>query len=325
MEKFENKINSIKQMIKRLGYGEQDPPVRQFFSVLSGISGESYFENMLAKILQKRPEVTGEHLSYLIYISLQYLTDFAYDEQTRKEKLQADLVAYSDKIIELCRTKYASTNVIERYAFLQIILGMLNKKCIVIDSGASIGIGLMALNSDKFSKIETGSELQQYIRKKAEISKAIGIDVQSPDLKWQSACYLPENRKNRIGLERDYKMLTDKGTKINLMQGSLLDMDKINLPQADIIWTSNVLYEIEGDVGQVMKNIRNLLKAGGIWINADYRHDDKAFATKENPYVAMVRVKEKWNTLLEVLEAPSDSVRAITPGKDFNIFKSACG
>lgn len=126
------KIEAINGMIKKLGKNEQDPPVRQFFSVLSRFAPEYYFKNILVKILEKRPAITEEHLSYLIYISLQRLTDFAYDKKTEKEKLKNDLIKCSLKIIELCGKKYASTNVIERYAFLQIILSMLNKKCLII-------------------------------------------------------------------------------------------------------------------------------------------------------------------------------------------------
>lgn len=126
-------------------------------------------------------------MAYLIYISLQYLTNFAYDKRIQKEKLEKDLVNYSDQIIKLCRAKYASTAVIERYAMLQIILSIPNKPCIVIDLGASIGIGLMSLNTNSFSGIKTDSVLHPYIKKKVEISKAIGIDIQKSVLKWQLA------------------------------------------------------------------------------------------------------------------------------------------
>lgn len=317
------KIEAINKMIKKLGKNEQDPPVRQFFSVLSRFAPEYYFKNILVKILEKRPAITEEHLSYLIYISLQRLTDFAYDKKTEKEKLKNDLIKCSLKIIELCGKKYASTNVIERYAFLQIILSMLNKKCLIIDLGASIGIGLMALNTNLFSNIKTGKNLKNYLKKKVEIKKGIGVDIQKPDLKWQLVCYLPENKKDRFRFKKLYNQLK-KGTKIKLRQGNILWLEKLNLPQANVIWTSNFLYQIEGDKKKVIRNIRNLLKEKGVWINADYRYGDRKFATKDNPYMAMVRTKEEWNEILEVLESPSDVVRSIKPGKDFKKFKSAC-
>ncbi len=318
------KIDSINNMIRRLGRDEQDSPVRIFFSVLSNFLNENYFRNILIKILEKRPTITDEHLSYLIYISLQYLTKFAYDKITRKEKLKKDLVNYSSQIIKLCQTKYASTNVIERYALLQIILGMINKKCVVIDLCASIGLGLTSLNTNKFSNIKTGSKLQHYLKKKVKISKAIGVDIQKPDLKWQLACYLPETKKNRIKLKKDYNKLTKIGTRVNLIQANILDLDKISLPKADVIWTSNAFYQIEGDINKLTKNIRSLLREKGVWINADYRYENKKFATITNPYVAMIRKRENWDKVLEVLEAPSDVVRNIKSGKDFEKFKSFC-
>ena len=166
------------------------------------------------------------------------------------------------------------------------------------------------------------SSLKHYLSKKVKVSKAIGIDIQKPDLKWQLACYLPESKKNRLELERVYKKLKSKGTKVNIIKGSVLELDKIKL-KADVVWTSNILYEVEGDLNKVFRGIKNLLTSGGIWINADYRYDDKPFATKENPYVAMVRIKEKWNKVFEVLEAPSDVVRTAKQGKDFEKFIKA--
>lgn len=321
---MKTKIDLIKNMIKRLAEDEQDPPVRQFFSVLSSISNETYFKNILIKILEKRLMVTEEHLAYLIYISFQYLTNFAYDKKHEKEKLEKDLVNYSDRVINFCQTKYASTNVVERYGLLQIILAIIKKPCVVIDLGASIGIGLMSLNTNSFSNIKTNGELRVYLKKKIKISKAIGVDIQQPDLRWQLACYLPENKKDRIRLEKQYNKLKEEGTKITLIQGDIIELGKINLPRADVIWTSNTLYQIEGDVNKLIRDIQALLKENGIWINADYRYENKKFATPENPYVAMVRRKEEWNKTSEVLTAQSDVVGGIKPGKDFEKFKSVC-
>ncbi len=318
-----NKVIKVNNTIKKLGYGEQDLPVRCFFSTLSELSNKDYFKNILIRILEKRPNITEEHLAYLIYISLQYLTNFDYDKKSGKEKIEKDLIRYSDKIIKFCQTKYASTNVVERYAFMQIVLAMVNKPSTVIDLGASIGLGVMSLNTDIFSKICIDSSVKHYLNKKVKCSKAIGVDIQKPDLKWQLACYLPESKKNRLELEKVYKKLKSKGTKISVIKGSVLELDKIKI-KADVVWTSNMLYEVEGDLNKVYRNIKNLLNSGGMWINADYRYDDKPFATKENPYVAMVRIKENWNKVFEVLEAPSDVVRTVKKGKDFEKFMEAC-
>ncbi len=321
-QKNTEKIIKVNRTIKNLGYGEQDHPVRYFFSALSELSNKDYFKSILMKILEKRPNITEEHLAYLIYISLQYLTDFDYDKENQKGKIEKDLIRYSDKIIKLCQTNYASTNVIERYAFMQIILAIVNKPSTVIDLGASIGLGLMSLNTDS-SHIDMDSSLKHYMIKKANVSKAIGIDIQKPDLKWQLACYLPESMKNRLELENVYKKLKSRGTKISLIKGSVLELDKVKL-KADVIWTSNMLYEVEGDLNKVFRDIKSILNTGGIWINADYRYDNKPFATKENPYVAMVRIKENWDEVFEVLEAPSDIVRIVKQGKDFEKFIDAC-
>ena len=322
---MESKIESVIKMIKRLSNDDQDPSVRHFFSVLFQISEQSCFRNILIKILKERSNITEEHLAYLIFISFQYLTDFDYDKKNDKEKLQKDLIKYSGDIVKLCKTKYASTNIFERYSFLQIILAMINRRSVVIDLGASMGLGLMSLNTDIFSDLKVDPKLSRYLNKRVDISKAIGVDIQRPDLKWQLACYLPQSKENRIKLKTDYERQKNQGTIISLTQGDITKLDRLNLPNADVIWTSNTIYEVEGNLRVLKENIYNLLKKDGIWINTDYRHEDRAFATKENPYVAMVRRKEDWNRILEVLESPSDVVRSIEPGRDFETFRSVCG
>jgi SAM-dependent methyltransferase len=318
---MKDKIKAIQERIKQLAKDDSEVPVRSFFTQFAELSNENYVQDMLAKILEKRPDVTGEHLAYLLYIALQYLTDFDYDKPVEKKKLEEDLKKHSDKIIELCQTKNISTNVIERYSLLQVIIGMLDKPVVVIDLGTSIGLGLMALNTDSFSHIDIDKEILPYVNQKAEIKEAIGIDMQSPDLKWQLACCFPDKKEDRPVLEKTYKKLQKEGTKIKFIQGSALELAKLDLPKADVIWTSNFFYEIEGDINKVIKDIKNLLNEKGIWIDADFRHSDKQFATQDNPYLAKVRRKEDWDAVLEVLESSIDWVRDLKPGKDFEKFK----
>ncbi|MBW3002422.1 DUF2332 family protein [Candidatus Woesearchaeota archaeon] len=318
---MKEKVKTIQKRIKQLAKDDSEVPVRSFFTQFAELSNKEYVQEILAKILEKRPDVTGEHLAYLLYIALQYLTEFDYDQPVEKNKLEKDLKKYSDKIIELCQTKNISTNVIERYALLQVIISMLDKPVVVIDVGTSIGLGLMALNTDSFSHIDIDKELLPYVQQKVEITEAIGIDMQKPDLKWQLACCFPDKKEDRPVLKKTYEKLKKEGTKIKFIQGSALELDRLNLPKADIVWTSNFFYEIEGDINKVINDIKNLLNEKGIWIDADFRHSDKQFATKDNPYLAKVRRKEDWDTTLEVLESSIDWVRDLKPGKDFKKFK----
>lgn len=328
-ELIEKKIASLEKMIKRLATDEQDPPVRFFFSELSKITKENYFKNIIHNIVERRLRITNEHLAYLLYIALQYLTDFSYDTipsdiEVYGRQLKNDLIKYSSEIEKTCQTKYASTNVIERYAALQIILAMLNKNnLVVVDIGTGIGLGLMALNTNSFDKIRIeNKKLSEYLKKKIDVSKAIGIDPQEVDMKWQKGCYLPEHKENREKLVKKYEELKENGQPIVFIKGdgtNLKNIEELKPNSVDVVWTSNILYQIEGDAKKLENGIKWLLKKDGFWINTDYRHEYQKFATPQNPYVATVRVKPEWK-LLEVLESPSDVVKNIKLGKDFNKF-----
>jgi hypothetical protein len=271
--------------------------------------------------------VTDQHLAYLYYIALNYLTDFAYDRKVPTARLQRDLDRYRPKLVELCSTRYASTNVVERYAALQAVLGVLDRpRLTVVDVGTSIGLGLMSLNTDSFGHARIDPILRPYIDKHVDVTAAIGIDPQRPDMHWQAACYLPENKRNRRELKATYAKLKKEGTPVHLVQGNITDIEGTDLQQgtADVVWTSNVLYQVKGMASGVVRGIRWLLKDDGFWINADYRHQNKPFATRQNPWVTMTRNKRYWNKVYEVTEAPSDVVKALKRGRDFARFKSAC-
>lgn len=323
-------------MIATLVRIEDDLPMRRFFSLLEGFCHEEFFEGILINILKKRPTMTEEHLAYLIYASLQYVSDFSYDHLSEgriteyREKLRKDLVSHSETIQNLCFTKNVCTNMHERYVALQIILSMLGKESlVVVDLGCSIGLGLMSLNMGAFQNVEVADEmLKKHLQNKVNIAKLIGIDikedVENPDMKWVMSCFLPKAKDYRSKLEETYEWLRKDGQVFDLVKGDITDLRNIeglSPHSADVAWMSNTCYQIrEEDVAKVEEGLKWLLKIDGISLYSYYRDDYDAFATSENPYVVRLRRADKWDDPLEVFQSPCDVVKAIEPGVDFKRF-----
>lgn len=311
----------ILREIQRLSEDEQDPPVRDFFDKLASIEDEVLIDKFISEVLNDRPNISAAHLPYLLYVSLQYITKFDYNTPVSKERLKSDLRIHRDEIIELCREKNVSTNIVERYFHLQLILEIIGEPVTIADLGSSLGVGLGSLNSDCYSTIDIHPRLQEIWNNDAQIEQAYGIDIQEPNLSWAKACYFPENQDDLNELEARHRTFVNE-PQFEFVKGNILKLRQLDIPKLDVVWTSNILYQIEGDKKQVRENIRSVLVEDGIWVNADYRHDGEDFKHSQNPYLSKVQIKGDWSNSLEVLESPSDRVEAIKPGEDFQAFVS---
>lgn len=316
-----DKVHKIAQEIVRLSEDEQDPPVRMFFKSLSKTQNENLTKEIINDILEERPEISEKHLPYLIYASLQSVSDFSYDKRQPQNKLLNDLKEYREEIIQICRNKNVSTNIIERYIYLQTIVEIIGEPVTISDLGSSLGLGIHSLNTDRFSSVDIDPRLEEYSKKNAEIEAAYGIDIQEPDLAWAKACYLPENRDHRKMIDERMESFNEYD-KFNFVKGDILALNELNIPKIDVAWTSNVLYQIEGDTDAVEESIRSILSQDGIWIDADYRYDDEDYTGSHNPYVAQVRFRHEWHEVFEVLQSSSDVVEGVQPGEDFDEFVS---
>lgn len=313
--------DDIIEEIRRLSDDEQDPPVRAFFEDLLSIADEVGLDGIIENILQERTSVSKVHLPYLLFVSLQYLTDFRYDTPQSGSQLLQDLREHREEVVRLCQTKNVSTNVPERYYHLQIILEIIDKPVKVADLGSSLGRGLISINTSRFTEIDTDLALQEYTTGNAQVKQAFGVDIQSSDPEWAKACYLPENEPARDEVIAEYRAFQNHST-YEFVQGDILELTELGLPELDVVWTSNVLYQIEADTETLADEIRSTLAPDGIWIVADYRNEDTDFEDETNPYVSKVRHRNNWSETLEAIESPSDLVTEVRPGQDFDLVVS---
>jgi SAM-dependent methyltransferase len=337
-----DRFTQLRVKIEKLKNNDCDPQVRRF---CEAIIEDSVFYRLADNVFTARPLLEKEHLIFLVFVSLQYLTNFRYDESYAfKTHLRNDLQFYSKEIEGLCASRNVCTNVPERYVGLQIISSILfhnsQSPLTVIDIGCSLGLGLMALNTPYFlDNIEIHRTLLPAVKMQPMFNKVIGIDVQKPDIKWLQASYLPEAKSKRNKVKQVYDSINNTPPPVTILKGDALnieDISELSKGCADLVWISNTCYQVEGDVRRVIRGVQSLLKPRGIWLYAYYRHDiDEVITAETNPYVVKACVKNEnfidnsWlnsngyiSGALEVLEAPNELVPSIKPGVNFLQFLS---
>jgi SAM-dependent methyltransferase len=181
----------------------------------------------------------------------------------------------------------------------------------------------MSLNTNVLRAVDVRDKLLfKALTKHIEFGDLVGIDIQDPDLKWLSASYLPQYRKQRELATELYFQLKKEGQKFRFIKTDMLQLKscpELHQGTFDVVWMSNTCYQIEGDPIRVEDNIRWLLKPNGVWLYAYYRYGE---ATIDNPYVVTLYPKKDWYHLIEVLESSDDEVRFLKRGRDFDDFYS---
>jgi SAM-dependent methyltransferase len=236
-------------------------------------------------------------------------------------------------IEDICVRRNICTNVVERYAGLQIIAQLISRKrpLRVLDVGCSFGLGLMAVNTPMIRTVMTADPLL-YRELNADVSTELwGLDITRPSLKWLQSCYLPQYKEDRERLKPMVKRLRRNGSRFRFVVGDALRLGEVPdlKDQAfDIVWTSNTCFEVEGDVRKVEAGIKKLLKRSGAWVHAYYRSGQPALERSRtagrrapNDYVIGFYPRQGWTkNALEVLEADSDEARTLRRGEDFDQF-----
>lgn len=317
---MDEKIKSVFKTSEKLSKTEQDPPVRNFFTSFSELSDSFIVRGLLTDVFAERPNVRDIHLAYLLYVSLQYVTDFEYDEPRSPEKINRDISKNRKEIARLCESKNIGTNITNRYIHLQIILEIMNCSATVVDLGSSVGFGIKSINSD-WSEVSIDERLSQYVTGNVDVKRFICVDQQIPDLQWIKACYLPENKEYRYMVEsiEDVKA----SSRFEFHSGNAVELPNMFDSSTDVIWTSSMMYQIEQSRDAVERAIKSSLNKDGIWIEATtYWSPEVSEYNPEKSFVSIVRRKGNWDSPLEVLLSPDDTVNEVRPGVDFPSFES---
>ena len=307
---------------------EQDSQVRNFFYVLLRKNGQ--LKNIVESVFRKRPNLTDEHLAYLLFAALQYLTDFEYDHLTKKQikaRLDKDIPTYSKQLIEICQQNNLSTQVFSRYSALQVALAAIQKPHkSIIDLGCSAGWGLLALNSDLLRKFSSSDiRIINLATKAVELSRVVGLDSSSGtnDIRWLSSCIFPEIKEKRNNMVQLWNLLKAQETKTEILHMDIKNVIRNNDLEKgfDIVWTSSTLYQIGNTFDESFSEIRPalefLLSPNGIWIDAYYKKWDIDFASVDNPYQFTIYQNGNFDKPLIFLKSDSDNVFNLEAGENF--------
>lgn len=332
-----SRFSSVQEMVKLLALEDVDLASRCFFTGLLEIMSESnVVSEAIAAILETRPRVTDEHLAWLIFSSLQYVGDYTYDDllymdaTTVKGRMLQDFSLHKQRIIDLCTHKYICTNVVNRYAGLQIVLALMygSSPVRVLEIGCSLGLGLMSLNTGLLESAEVSDKLLlRALHTPVQFDALVGVDIQEPDLEWLCACYLPEYRDHRTKVKQAYDQLVHNGQPFEFVRADALQLTqdkRFSRGTFDIVWISNTCYQVEGDQDLVEQGIRSLLRKGGAWLYTYYRNEQPGWVSKDvadsNPYVVGFYPNGTRRNYLEILQSDDDKVRSLSRGRDFDEF-----
>jgi hypothetical protein len=338
---IEQKIESTKHMIEDLSGVEEDTATRTFFEIAD--SEWQNFTGLASEVYIRRPDLQEEHFAYLVFVAMQYLTDFRFDNlhelkpETGVDMINNTIDEHRQQIIELCANKNVSTNIVERYAALQIIVNLLPDARKAVDLGTGLGLGLEAINHpDDFNAVDIeDADLVKILHQKTPI-ELIGIDIKKPDLdeiKWYRACLLPGYKQNRNAFDRVIKRIQQE-RKANILEGDFTNLNQVSSllepNAADVVWTSNALYIVGSTqkvaTEKIKPTIEYLAKPGAVWVNSYYRRW-KDFDHPDNPYITTVRFVDDWDEAYEVLQSDSsgpgitkDAALKLKKGQDYEKF-----
>lgn len=332
-----SRLSTVQEMVKFLAQEDPDLASRRFFTVLLESMNESnVVPETIAAILETRPRITDEHLAWLFFASLQYVTNYAYDEllymdvTTVKSNMLHDFTLHKQRIIDLCTRNYICTNVINRYSGLQMVLALMygSSAVRVLEIGCSLGLGLMSLNTGLFESVEVPDKLlSRALYAPVQFDTLVGVDIQEPDIEWLCACYFPEYSDHRKKVRQTYDQLVHNGQSFEFVKADALKLTndkRFSHGTFDIVWISNTCYQVEGDPDLVEQGIRSLLKQDGVWLYAYHRKVQPGWASRgaadSNPYVVGFYPNGTRRNYLEILESDDDEVRSLRRGKDFDNF-----
>ena len=328
MKQIKIRYQYFRYRLSSLAAIEQDSQVRNFFYVLLRKNG--LLKHIIESVFRKRPNLTDEHLAYLLFAALQYLTDFEYDHLAKKQiknRLDKDIPTFSKQIIEICQNNNLSTQVPNRYSALQVALATMQKpNKSIIDLGCSAGWGLMALNSELLRNFSSSDiRIVNLANKPVDLGRVVGLDSSSgiKDLRWLSACIFPEIKEKRNNLFQLWNLLKAQEAKVETLHMDVKNIINNNdlEKRFDIVWTSSTLYQIGNTFDESFSEIRPalefLLSPNGIWIDAYYKKWDIDFASVDNPYQFTIYQNGNFDKPLIFLKSDSDNVFNLEAGENF--------
>lgn len=306
------------------------------------------FREILHSAVDNRSGITSTHFVNLMYRAFQYILLFeksvsGLDKFTKKHWLKElkELLESEESLLtyqELLEKESTQTTIYQRYAGPKAVISAIfdGKPLKVVDLGCGLNLGLPGLELNyPFKKIEDNTPqntLSSLLNNKVFIKNGLSIDLVDPvqKRKWALVCgFYPGELKSLPETDRlcDYLWAN---TNIKFFKESLLNVSalwkKHKFPKYDVAITSTVLYQLsEKDQAKALKEIRKILKLGGVlivndFVNVNHKiHFVNWFKKGTSNYKTVVLVADKtgFSTPLEFIKWDTARCRSAEAGKDF--------
>ena len=337
-----DEIAPFVEHIDRLAEIELEDDIRRFFEAVLKPSTVTVLRDILGLVLKSRPGVSVEHLPFLLWVSCNYVVS---DES--RELLVGDvqrlLEDHRGELIRLLCTQNVNAHFVSRYSGLHALVELYNSAGIrpnVLELGCSAGMGLQSVGTSIHKRlVETSSpRILDLLRSQPQVNSAVGIDLleASFDWRWMEASLRPNRYFDEFfdSFASFADWLRTHGSPISRFTADIFALstyrDHVLEFPPDIVWTSNVLYELGGTKAELRDRVRELvmeiLPEPGIWIDADYRSWNTKFGSIGNPYEYRVHSVHTGRSAsideFVVFQAKDDRVRELSEGPDFERFDS---
>ncbi|MFA5828813.1 MAG: hypothetical protein WC841_05670 [Candidatus Shapirobacteria bacterium] len=322
----------------------RDPIIRKFYrGALKAIFAPGQkFSTMLSEIHAHRSEMDETHMVNLFFRAIQYTrrhnNDCAYmtyEEDDWAKYFSGTGLADIDTIKQTMKEKNTATNIPARYIGLAAALRLItagnpNIRLGVGDVGCSLGLGLPAsIHPDYLSKLQfadgtDGQQIQAALSLPiAELYRAIGIDIDLPDVEWVKACNYPSQYDtDGAAIDKTIAELSEVSRTVDIKQADITSPESVEIltgggPALHVIHSSLTMYELTLEQQQAaLDNIAKALRVGGIYLEFTFVDPKNWF----KGFHALARYKTPSGQLSESLEwlVWGDSrCRQVDRGTDF--------
>lgn len=341
----EKVINNFKDTLLDLGETEEDLGTRRIFKLLHKFWTTLNLKFIASEILERHSPTTADHLSYLIPVGMQYVSNLAFSkagvlkEDDLKILVFETINNHQKELIDICANNNVSTNIPNRYAPLSALINTHTNTPNVVELGSSFGLGIWSTRFPKiaYPEVVFSDEVFQRLSlnkpNKVHFTGLDTVDKSSYDPKWLKACLLSGYTDMEPTIDSLLKKMNSEDENlhgISFLTTNILNEHLFNnLPenQADLVWSSSTMY-IFGDKpanawNKIYPIARRMLKPNGWFVSADYV-DWKDYSNKKNVYQVTCAKTSNWDERLVLCQSvaidgkPKDACNIWKKGPDWD-------
>lgn len=302
------------------------------------VSDASQTKDVMLDVLASREQFTPEHLTPLLFASLQYqalqenadISSFGTKSSNQwEEYIETSISSRKDEITKLLKERNVQSFILRRYLAAKLTARAVygDAPVSMLDIGCSLNLGLAAVANDisgeQFRGILVNEVPQKLYTGKVDLVRGIGIDLFEPDTSWVKACIWPDHQDERDTIDKSILLLRQAAFKPEFLKLNALKMgDDSRLKHSvDIVVASGMFYQFSEDLkGQLLTEVIKVTNGNGYLLVNDYPPD----ANAKDPFTyktEVIPIEEGIvQTPFKLLKAEGPFYKHIKLDEDFQSF-----